>query len=152
MCEIPSRIGYTYKYTYRPSYSINDTISFYSTYILTIMIIIFKTKRKTLYSHYIPTLLEYKIESRTPLKRRTDPDELNSHDIVLIFLFKGLDPASPLFGSFLVSNEVLDKSDAQFVDVVHTNIGVKGKKTPLGHLDFYANNAYIQPGCGRSNI
>ncbi|VVC37247.1 Lipase/vitellogenin,Triacylglycerol lipase family,Lipase, N-terminal,Alpha/Beta hydrolase fold [Cinara cedri] len=60
----------------------------------------------------------------------------------------GLDPASPLFDTFLVSNEVLDKSDAIFVDVVHTNIAFKGKFAPLGHLDFYANNAIAQPGCG----
>ncbi|XP_015370967.1 PREDICTED: lipase member I-like [Diuraphis noxia] len=60
----------------------------------------------------------------------------------------GLDPASPLFDTFLLSNEVLDKSDAMFVDVVHSNIGLKGKMAPLGHLDFYANNGIIQPGCG----
>ncbi|KAL4149292.1 hypothetical protein QTP88_003272 [Uroleucon formosanum] len=60
----------------------------------------------------------------------------------------GLDPASPLFDTFLLSNEVLDKSDALFVDVVHTNIGFKGKISPLGHLDFYANNGIAQPGCG----
>jgi len=62
----------------------------------------------------------------------------------------GLDPASPLFDTFLLSNEVLDKSDALYVDVVHTNIGFKGKMAPLGHVDFYANNGIAQPGCGTS--
>lgn len=37
------------------------------------------------------------------------------------------------------------------MDVVHTNIGFKGKMAPLGHLDFYANNGIAQPGCGTSN-
>ncbi|XP_050428474.1 pancreatic triacylglycerol lipase-like isoform X2 [Adelges cooleyi] len=60
----------------------------------------------------------------------------------------GLDPASPLFDTYIVSNEMLDKSDAVFVDVVHTNIGYKGKSVPLGNVDFYANNAMIQPACG----
>jgi hypothetical protein len=47
---------------------------------------------------------------------------------------------------------VLDKSDALFVDVLHTNAGMKGKYLPLGHVDFYANNGALQPGCGKSNI
>ncbi|XP_050053058.1 pancreatic lipase-related protein 2-like [Aphis gossypii] len=59
----------------------------------------------------------------------------------------GLDPASPMFSEFWFNNEVLDKSDAKFVDVLHTNIGLKGKISPLGHLDFYANNGCKQPGC-----
>ncbi|XP_050535300.1 pancreatic triacylglycerol lipase-like isoform X2 [Daktulosphaira vitifoliae] len=60
----------------------------------------------------------------------------------------GLDPASPLFDAYIISNEMLDKSDAAFVDVVHTNIAYKGKSSPLGNIDFYANNAFIQPSCG----
>lgn len=64
----------------------------------------------------------------------------------------GLDPASPMFNTFVLSNEVLDKSDALFVDVLHTNIGLKGKYVPLGHVDFYANNGAFQPGCGKGNI
>jgi len=52
-----------------------------------------------------------------------------------------------MFSQFWFNNEVLDKSDAKFVDVLHTNMGLKGKISPLGHLDFYANNGCIQPGC-----
>jgi len=63
----------------------------------------------------------------------------------------GLDPASPLFNKYFASNEVLDKSDALFVDVIHTNIAFKGKISPLGHVDFYANNGVFQPGCGTSD-
>jgi len=65
--------------------------------------------------------------------------------------FSGLDPASPLFNKYFASNEVLDKSDALFVDVIHTNIAFKGKISPLGHVDFYANNGAFQPGCGTSD-
>lgn len=47
---------------------------------------------------------------------------------------------------------VLSKSDADFVDVIHTN----GRKTinmglglyePMGHVDFYPNGGKTQPGC-----
>ncbi|XP_025412427.1 pancreatic triacylglycerol lipase-like [Sipha flava] len=62
----------------------------------------------------------------------------------------GLDPASPLFNPGFVGNDVLDKSDALFVDVLHTNAGMKGKYLPLGHVDFYANNGALQPGCGKN--
>ncbi|XP_025200902.1 pancreatic triacylglycerol lipase-like isoform X2 [Melanaphis sacchari] len=61
----------------------------------------------------------------------------------------GLDPARPLFGK-IFNTEVLKKSDAQFVDVVHSNMGDKGKKEPLGHLDFYANDGSTQPDCGKN--
>lgn len=70
--------------------------------------------------------------------------------MILGIRYTGLDPASPMFDTFFISNEVLDKSDAKFVDVIHTNIGLKGKMSPLGHVDFYANNAIIQPGCHTS--
>lgn len=78
-------------------------------------------------------------------------DIVNSPSKITLLSISGLDPASPLFDTFLLSNEVLDKSDALFVDVVHSNIGFKGKISPLGHLDFYANNGIAQPGCGTSN-
>ncbi|XP_068086540.1 lipase member H [Anabrus simplex] len=58
----------------------------------------------------------------------------------------GLDPASPLFE--LASNEhKLDSSDAEFVDVIHTNALVQGKAERLGHVDFYMNGGTHQPGC-----
>lgn len=58
----------------------------------------------------------------------------------------GLDPAMPLFVT--VSNdEKLDKSDAEFVDVFHTNAFVQGKMEAVGHIDFYMNGGINQPGC-----
>ncbi|XP_046555102.1 pancreatic triacylglycerol lipase-like [Haliotis rubra] len=64
----------------------------------------------------------------------------------------GLDPAEPYFIDFTDSNR-LDKSDAGFVDVIHTDAekfsGVAGfgmKKT-CGDIDFYPNGGEDQPGC-----
>ncbi|CAG0889998.1 unnamed protein product, partial [Cyprideis torosa] len=73
----------------------------------------------------------------------------------------GVDPAGPLFAPyarpFLYSTEThLDPSDANFVDVIHTNAeeplaGGYGTDRPMGHVDFYVNGGQTQPGCpGRS--
>ncbi|KAJ8938426.1 hypothetical protein NQ318_011865, partial [Aromia moschata] len=59
----------------------------------------------------------------------------------------GLDPALPLF-SLSSSDNRLDKKDAQFVHVIHTNGGKLGFFAPLGHVDFYPNGGSSQPGCG----
>ncbi|XP_070575555.1 pancreatic triacylglycerol lipase-like [Ptychodera flava] len=65
----------------------------------------------------------------------------------------GLDPASPDFEG-KGNNQKLDASDAQFVDVIHTDggafIGGRGYGTwdPNGHVDFYPNGGKSQPGCG----
>jgi pimeloyl-ACP methyl ester carboxylesterase len=63
----------------------------------------------------------------------------------------GLDPAGPYFEN---TDPVvrLDSSDAQFVDVLHTDgagtlkLGL-GLMQPLGHVDFYPNGGKDQPGC-----
>ena len=62
-----------------------------------------------------------------------------------------MDPAGP---DFLNYNKavLLDKSDAQFVDVIHTNgkpliQGGAGLSTPTAHVDFYVNGGRTQPGC-----
>lgn len=58
----------------------------------------------------------------------------------------GLDPASRLFEG--QPNEVrLDASDADFVDVLHTNAGGFGIATPSGHVDFYFNGGMDQTAC-----
>ena len=63
----------------------------------------------------------------------------------------GLDPASPLFEGY-EANDRLDPSDAQFVDVIHSNgdgvlRGGFGSLQPMGHVDFYPNGGRVQVGC-----
>ncbi|XP_055941634.1 pancreatic triacylglycerol lipase-like [Argiope bruennichi] len=63
----------------------------------------------------------------------------------------GLDPAGPFFQN--APNEVrLDVTDADFVDVIHSNGGDNyieglGIKEAIGHMDFYPNGGSSQPGC-----
>nr|CAD7442263.1 unnamed protein product [Timema bartmani] len=58
----------------------------------------------------------------------------------------GLDPAGPMFKSAARSKS-LDKTDARFVDVIHTNIHYFGLSRPIGSADFYPYNGKTQPGC-----
>ncbi|KAL7983535.1 hypothetical protein Chor_000411 [Crotalus horridus] len=61
----------------------------------------------------------------------------------------GLDPAGPLFTGKLAI-ERLDHTDAQFVDVIHTDTDGFGLKDPLGNIDFYPNGGTDQPGCPKT--
>ncbi|CAO1423506.1 unnamed protein product [Diamesa serratosioi] len=58
----------------------------------------------------------------------------------------GLDPALPLFAHVGIDSK-LDATDADFVDVIHTNALVQGKIERCGHVDFYLNGGVYQPGC-----
>ncbi|XP_066248118.1 pancreatic triacylglycerol lipase-like isoform X1 [Euwallacea similis] len=71
----------------------------------------------------------------------------------------GLDPAEPYFQG-MPANIRLDPSDAELVDVIHTDgkgiifLGMHtpffagyGMSQPCGHLDFYPNDGKEQPGC-----
>ncbi|NXE53902.1 LIPH Lipase, partial [Casuarius casuarius] len=58
----------------------------------------------------------------------------------------GLDPAGPLYRGKLPS-ERLDPTDAQFVDVIHSDTDGLGYREALGHIDFYPNGGTDQPGC-----
>ncbi|CAF0989739.1 unnamed protein product [Rotaria sp. Silwood1] len=63
----------------------------------------------------------------------------------------GLDPAGPFFsGKKIVVR--LDKDDAKFVDVIHSNTEIAlglglGITDESGDIDFYANGGQTQPGC-----
>ncbi|KAI5634140.1 lipase domain-containing protein [Phthorimaea operculella] len=58
----------------------------------------------------------------------------------------GLDPAGPCFGR-LDEELRLKKTDADFVDVVHTDGLVKGLLEAVGDVDYYPNAGQEQPGC-----
>ncbi|XP_060530064.1 pancreatic triacylglycerol lipase-like [Cylas formicarius] len=65
-----------------------------------------------------------------------------------------LDPAEPHFSK---SNKPvrLDKSAAEYVDVIHTDAslfikGSFGMTESIGHVDYYPNGGTNQPGCGKS--
>ncbi|XP_056633533.1 pancreatic lipase-related protein 2-like [Diorhabda sublineata] len=59
----------------------------------------------------------------------------------------GMDPAGPLFAKW--PNDVkLDAGDADFVDVIHSDAGIFGYPTSVGHVDFWPNRGIApQPGC-----
>ncbi|XP_056633738.1 pancreatic lipase-related protein 2-like [Diorhabda sublineata] len=72
----------------------------------------------------------------------------------LIGRITGLDPASPLFRNNYLREKYkkLDRSDAEFVDVVHTDSSPYltdgfGLWDPIGHVDFFPNGGQDQPGC-----
>lgn len=56
-----------------------------------------------------------------------------------------LEPAGPCFRN-LGPEDRLDKSDADFVDVINTNIDLMGMAAPVGHVNFYINGGESQPG------
>ncbi|XP_014218848.1 lipase member H-like [Copidosoma floridanum] len=66
----------------------------------------------------------------------------------------GLDPAKPCFVDTNTEDHYkLDKSDAAFVDVIHSNIGYNsdafslGLNKPIGHIDFFIDGGTLQPKC-----
>ncbi|XP_013100122.2 pancreatic lipase-related protein 2 isoform X2 [Stomoxys calcitrans] len=71
---------------------------------------------------------------------------------ILLPRITGLDPALPLFEDGSV-NRRLSPSDAQFVDIIHTDGGILGNPEAMGHVDFYPNGGHaLQPGCARQEI
>ena len=65
----------------------------------------------------------------------------------------GLDPAGPWFDGYDAAAR-LNPRAATLVDVMHTDGGGKvpyyGLISPVGHMDFYPNRGYDQPGCKSS--
>lgn len=68
------------------------------------------------------------------------------HTAVLFDRLTGLDPALPFFTTTSRASK-LDRTDARFVDVVHTNAGIFGKIETSGHIDFYMNGGQTQSAC-----
>ncbi|XP_058833878.1 pancreatic lipase-related protein 2-like [Topomyia yanbarensis] len=59
----------------------------------------------------------------------------------------GLDPALPFFAGDDVIDRIM-QTDAEYVEIIHTNGGAAGFLEPIGDADFYPNWGRIQPGCG----
>ncbi|XP_045475788.1 putative endothelial lipase [Harmonia axyridis] len=63
-----------------------------------------------------------------------------------------LDPAFPEF-SIQDTSRRLTVTDADYIDVIHTDAGIFGIPVPLGHADFYPNEGKaLQPGCQPSYL
>ncbi|KAL9695341.1 hypothetical protein quinque_014626 [Culex quinquefasciatus] len=59
----------------------------------------------------------------------------------------GLDPANPCFNEGEALSGIY-RGDAVFVDIIHSNSMVLGKRDPIGDVDFYPNGVVsVQPGC-----
>ncbi|PIK54970.1 putative pancreatic lipase-related protein 2 isoform X2 [Apostichopus japonicus] len=58
----------------------------------------------------------------------------------------GLDPAGPGYEGFSQTGCLLEKSDARFVDVIHTDT-VFGYNTEVGHQDFFPSGGQHQVSC-----
>ena len=72
--------------------------------------------------------------------------------LLTISTYLGLDPARPGFDHEDPVGR-LDQSDADFVDVIHTDAGTTlmkgglGLERRCGHVDFYPNGGESQHGC-----
>uniref|UniRef100_A0AAR5QJ68 Lipase domain-containing protein n=1 Tax=Dendroctonus ponderosae TaxID=77166 RepID=A0AAR5QJ68_DENPD len=63
-----------------------------------------------------------------------------------------MDPAGPLFTKWPKSLK-LDASDAEFVDIIHTDAGISGYPNQIGHVDFWPNRGIApQPGCNLKEV
>lgn len=63
----------------------------------------------------------------------------------------GLDPAGPLF--LPTARDAIWPMDAQFVDIIHTCVGILGETEPRGHVDIYPNfGVPSQPGCSSLDL
>jgi pimeloyl-ACP methyl ester carboxylesterase len=75
-----------------------------------------------------------------------------SGDAIEISKIYALDPAGPGFEffsfaiPFLTFNSIT-KSDAKYVQVIHTNGGISGMEYSVGHADFFPNGGTDQSGC-----
>lgn len=59
----------------------------------------------------------------------------------------GLDPAKPCFNEGEALSGLL-RGDADFIDIIHSNPGVLGKRDPMGDVDFYPGGLDPLPtGC-----
>lgn len=63
-----------------------------------------------------------------------------------------LDPAFPTFYPSL-GTAAVNKNDAKFVDIIHTDAWLYGIPISSGHADFWPNSGKtLQPGCPRRGL
>ncbi|KAK3925082.1 Pancreatic triacylglycerol lipase [Frankliniella fusca] len=63
----------------------------------------------------------------------------------------GMDPAGPLF-QLTGPNGIVFHTDAELVDIYHTNMHWLGKSAQLGDIDFYLNGGIHQPECAWKEV
>lgn len=74
------------------------------------------------------------------------PPTVFNYLFYLIFRITALDPAFPGFHRKDIKS--LNRDDADFVDVIHTDGGYFGEPGPTGTVDFFPNSGHApQPGC-----
>lgn len=62
----------------------------------------------------------------------------------------GLDPAGPFISK--KDGHCLNKSDAKFVEAIHTCDGKLGMNKAVGHVDYFPNGGSSQPGCSALDV
>lgn len=92
-------------------------------------------------SVFLPAFYKYVIG-----KHNFRPNFISFSSFSIPFNSTGLDPAGPLFSATDPAVR-LDPTDAQFVDVIHTDANRWGTFQALGHIDFYPNGGLDQLGC-----
>ncbi|CAH1407427.1 unnamed protein product [Nezara viridula] len=72
---------------------------------------------------------------------------INHERLITLVYHQGLDPAMPGFNQ-VPSDKRLDRSNAKFVDCIHTCAGMLGLTEAICTADFYPNGGRnMQPGC-----
>lgn len=62
--------------------------------------------------------------------------------LLLYFRLTGLDPANPPFFPAILLDH-LSHSDAEFVDIIHTDAGLYGQPYSTGTVDFWPNSGNV---------
>lgn len=75
-----------------------------------------------------------------------------SNNSLVVDRITALDPALPLFYDFLhafpITVRSINKDDATFIDVIHTDAGMLGVPNSCGDVDFWPNSGIrAAPGC-----
>ncbi|VVC93466.1 unnamed protein product [Leptidea sinapis] len=86
-------------------------------------------------------LLGFSLGGQTVSYIATNYQKITGRNISII---TALEPAGPCFRT-LNRSERLDASNADFIQVLHTNIDGYGMANKMGHVDFYINGGEYQP-------